>query len=79
MYVRKKLNSSGKVSVQIIDKSSGKYRLIKTIGCSSDPNKVDRFFSEGEQWIRNKKGIIDIDFNNENELIRSFIDGIESL
>jgi len=34
MFVRKKKNKSGTVSIQIIDKSRGKYRVIKTIGCA---------------------------------------------
>jgi transposase len=34
MFVRKKKNKSGTTSVQIISKSRGKYRVIKTIGCA---------------------------------------------
>ena len=32
MFVRKKNNKSGTVSIQIIDKSSGKYKIVKTVG-----------------------------------------------
>lgn len=42
MFVRKKKNSSGSISVQIIDKSSGSYRVAQTIGSSSDPNTIAR-------------------------------------
>ncbi|MDR1371928.1 MAG: hypothetical protein LBJ17_02210 [Dysgonamonadaceae bacterium] len=35
MYAKKK-NPSGVVSVQVIDKSGGKYRVFKTVGSSSD-------------------------------------------
>ena len=42
MFVRKKLNNSGSISVQIIDKSTGKYRLIKTIGSSNDPTVIEK-------------------------------------
>ncbi len=34
MFLRKKKNSSGSVSVQIISKSSGKYKVLKTLGSS---------------------------------------------
>jgi hypothetical protein len=40
MFVRGKRNKGGTVSVQIIDKSNGSYRVIKTFGTSSDPGKV---------------------------------------
>src|SRR5690554_3172543 len=40
MFVRKKKNPSGVISVQVIDKSSGKYVVRKTVGSSSDVFKV---------------------------------------
>ena len=40
MFVREKKNKSGTVSVQIIDKSSGSYRVAKTVGSSSDPEEI---------------------------------------
>lgn len=42
MFVRKKKNASGTVSVQIIDKSSGSYRVTKTVGASRNPNDIER-------------------------------------
>jgi len=36
MFIRKKKNPSGVISIQIIDKSLGKYKVIRTIGSSSD-------------------------------------------
>ena len=36
MFVRKKQNISGVISVQIIEKISGKSTLVKTIGSSAD-------------------------------------------
>lgn len=41
MLVRKKRNRSGVVSVQVIYKSSGKYKMIKTIGSSSDVDQIE--------------------------------------
>jgi len=35
MFVRKKKNKSGSVSIQIISKNRGKYKVIKTIGCAT--------------------------------------------
>lgn len=40
MFVREKKNKSGTVSVQIIDKSSGSYRVAQTVVSSPDPEEI---------------------------------------
>ncbi len=40
VFVREKKNKSGTISVQIIDKSSGSYRVAQTVGSSSDPEEI---------------------------------------
>ena len=44
MFVRKKRNRSGSVSVQIIDKSYGTYRVLKIIGSSRDDDEIERLY-----------------------------------
>ena len=51
MFVRKKRNSSGSVSVQIISKSSGKYKVVKTIGSSSNEQELLKLSYLGKQEI----------------------------
>jgi transposase len=46
MFVRKKKNRSGSISVQIIKKISGSNKVLKTIGSSSDPHEVDRLYQK---------------------------------
>lgn len=79
MFIRKKKNPSGVVSVQIIDKSSGKYKMVKTIGSSSNPIKIARFFREGEEWIKSRIGQTEIDFSNEIQITRQILDNIEQI
>jgi hypothetical protein len=52
MFVRKKRDPSGVVSVQVIDKSKGCYKVLKTIGSSSVPEEVERLCREAIRWIR---------------------------
>jgi hypothetical protein len=40
MYVRKKKNRSGSTSVVIVDKGSGNFRHLKTIGISSEEKVI---------------------------------------
>ena len=60
MFVRKKKNSSGIVSIQVIDKSKGRYRVIKTIGSSSDASTIEFLYLQGNKWISHYLGEQDI-------------------
>ena len=51
MILREKKNSSGRVSIQSISKSSGKYKVVKTIGNSSNEQKTLRLTYLGKQEI----------------------------
>ena len=51
MFVRKKPNKSGSTSVQIVDKSSGNYKIIETIGSSKEKVRVDFFIRKAYQRI----------------------------
>lgn len=50
MFVRKKRNKSGSVSVQVIDKTKA-YRVLKTIGSSKDPEEISRMVEIGKVFI----------------------------
>ena len=51
MFVRKKKNQSGSVSIQIIQKQQGKYTVIKTLGSSSEEEEIDRLFKRAQEYI----------------------------
>ena len=51
MFVRKKKNRSGSISVQIVDKSYGTYRVLKTIGSSRDKSEVERLYRKAIEEI----------------------------
>lgn len=51
MFLRKKKNSSGSISVQIITKSNGKYKVLKTIGCSNNEQDIIKLTLLGKQEI----------------------------
>ena len=55
MFVRKKKNKSGSVSVQIVDKSDG-YRIVDTVGASKEQNEIDSLIRKAQQAIRTANG-----------------------
>ena len=84
MFVRKKPNKSGIISVQIIDKSSGRYKVVKTIGSSSDPETVNTLVREGKRWIESKKGQVDIfseydKMREEEEVVKHLFSNVEKV
>ena len=60
MYVRKKKNPSGLVSVQIIDKSRGKYKVLRTVGSSSVLLEIENLYRQGKKWIASQTGVQDM-------------------
>ena len=51
MFLRKKKNKSGSISIQIISKSRGKYKVLKTIGSGRAENEIQKLWYLGKQEI----------------------------
>lgn len=79
MFIRKKRNKSGILSVQVIDKSSGKYKVLKTIGSSSNLFELERLEQIALAWVRNYTGTLEFDFQNEQQIFEQFTNGIQSI
>jgi hypothetical protein len=65
--------------IQIIDKSSGKYRVLKTIGCSSDREKIVNFKKAAYQWIKDSYNQIEIDFLDERQVAEQYLERINQI
>ncbi len=79
MFIRKKLNKSGVISVQVIDKSSGAYKVIKTIGSSKNNSDIDRFYLEANDWIKIKTRTQELDFDQKEKQLLQLFNAIDSL
>ena len=52
MFVRKKPNKSGSVSIQVVVKTrSRRQKVIKSIGSGKDPKEIERLMAEGRDYI----------------------------
>lgn len=78
MFVRKKRNKSGVISIQIVDKSTGKYKLLKTIGSSKNTYEIDRLYKEGLDYVKHFRGQQTINFSGQDfrETIKHSISNI---
>ena len=81
MFVRRKPNKSGVVSVQVISKEGGKYQVIKTIGSSKDGERIKSLEAEGERYITSltKQSSINFEIEKERSVIDLFFKGINAI
>ena len=84
MFVRKKNNRSGTVSVVIVSKQSGGYKEIRTLGTSSKESEIANLVEQGNDWIRRQSAIPDMFDTYEREkaertTIEYFLNHIENI
>ncbi len=77
MFVRRKPNQSGSVSVQVVDKTCG-YRVVETIGVARDPEEINRLVALGEQFIRRQSRQYDL-FPEDHRDNAAILDFVQSL
>jgi len=78
MFVRQKKNKSGVISVQVIDKSSGRYKVFKTIGSSDNPLEIKALVVKAKEFIKEITGAQEFDFSDTNQFIQSALNNISS-
>lgn len=78
MFIRQKRNKSGVISVQIIDKSSGRYKVYKTIGSSSNANQIKQLLSKAHAFLKENSCIQELDFSNSTQLVKDVLTNITS-
>lgn len=62
MFVRKKKNRTGTISVVVVDKSGGRFREIKNFGVVPSESEADVLCQRAREWIRTYGGQQMLDF-----------------
>jgi len=78
MFVRTIKNKNGKTYVQVVDKSSGKYKVLTSVGSSSDIEQIKKLELKGKQFIEQQTGVQQFDFSNEIGLYKSILSSINT-
>lgn len=78
MFIRQKKNKSGSISVQIISKSHGKYKVIKSFGSSSIPETILSNVLKAKQEIRRLESSPSLFVLEKDTLIESFLSEVEN-
>lgn len=76
MFVRKKRNKSGSVSIQIILKSRGKYKVFKTIGCAKTKREEELMVLLANTELEKLSGNQPLFIEHDDMVVDSFVDSI---
>jgi transposase len=79
MFIRKKNNPNGSITIQVIDKSSGSYRVVQNFGVAKTIEQQENKVQQASLWIKQKTGIKDLDFFEEDKQVELFLASIQSL
>ena len=64
MFVRKKVNRSGTISIVVVSKSHGKFTEVNKFGVAKSADEADLLYQEAKAWLRTQGGQQEIDFDN---------------
>ncbi len=76
MFVRKKRNKSGSVSIQIISKSRGKYKVFKTIGCAKTIREEELMVLLAKAEIERITGTQTLFIEHDDLVVDNFVNSI---
>jgi len=68
MYVRRKPNKTGTVSVQVVSKHTGKYQVLRSFGIGRTEQEVLRLEEHARQFISQQGGFVGELFADEDEV-----------
>lgn len=73
MFLRRKPNKSGTVSVQVVEKREGKYVLLQSFGAERHENSIQRLEMKARAWMSERRGP-QLPFTFErDEIVESFV------
>lgn len=62
MFVRKKANRSGTISIVVVSKAHGKFTEVKKFGVAKTAEEADELFRKAQSWLRSHDGQQELDF-----------------
>jgi len=81
VFVRKKKNNSGVISIQILRKCLGKNKLIETVGSSSDLQQVEQLYQQAKERISGlgQQSSFNFEIEKERALSEMFFTGLNEI
>ena len=83
MFVRKKTNRSGTISVVVVSKAHGKFTEVKKFGVAKSEKEADDMFRKAQLWLHTHGGQQELDFDDrkgkEVEETERFLSNIDNV
>jgi len=73
VFIRKLKNRSGSISIQIISKSKGKYKVVKTIGSNHTQEGINLLLNQAKHELNNIQKQTSLFLSQEDSKIESFL------
>lgn len=68
MFVRKKRNRSGTISIVVVSKSHGQFKEVKSFGVAHTESEVENLYQTALHWLKTHGGQQTLDFENNKGL-----------
>ena len=78
MFVREKKNQSGSVSIQIISKEKGRYKVVKTIGSATVLQKIEELKKQARQELKELKKQLELFESKEDKLVEQVFESLQN-
>ena len=79
VFIRKLKSPNGKTYIQVVDKSNGKYKVLKSFGSFRTESEHERLIGQAQHWINMYSGSLELDFTNSEIYIDQFLSSITSM
>jgi hypothetical protein len=78
MFIRRLKHNKGYTYIQVVDKSSGKYKVLKSFGSFKTVKQEKELIKLAENWMNKHTGKQELDFNNSTQAIEGILNNITS-
>lgn len=78
MFLRKKKNSSGSTSVQVILKTHGKYKVLKTVGSGFSEQELEKLWYIGKQEISRLKAQSELFTSQTDTVVEQLFESLDN-
>jgi hypothetical protein len=70
MFIRKKKNPNGTVTIQVIDKHSGTYKVAQNFGVAKSIDQQEDLIRQARVWIEKQSGSLKLDLYSEDKQVQ---------
>lgn len=79
MFIRELKSTNGKVYIQVVDKSSSKYKVLKSFGGTADDTQRHALRAKAQQWIVRQTKSAELDFSKSDAIVEQLFESITAI